>query len=214
MRHLLTINELKKETYLSAANKLREKGGKHKQRARDLMDYANSPAVQTLDKFNFKLYKTKDNDLRALPIKGSIEIESPAKMRQIYCMDIELLDIGEFTLEEIQYLSISFQFDFDDYETNIVPFSLQIPVKLEGEILKTKGKAEIVEDYFGTPSLFSNRRDASRFKRMILNEDFLMDNCPEFDKIRELFFENSTDKSEYNKFVDAITSISVNDLWS
>jgi hypothetical protein len=215
MKHLLRIDELKKSTYLSAAERLRQKGGKHKERARNLVDYANSPDVQTLDKFSFKLYEQGGNLFAGSgPKRGSQEKEVMAKMRQIYCMDIELLDLKEFELEDIEQLTISFQFDFDNYETNIVPFALQVRVKLEGEILKTKGKAEIVEEYFGGVALFSNRRDASRFKRMILNEDFLMDNCPEFDRIRELYMMYSTGSAEYLKFVNAITSISVNDLWS
>lgn len=215
MKHLLRIDELKKSTYLSAAERLRQKGGKHKERARNLMDYANSPDVQTLDKFGFKLYEQAGNLFAGSgPKRGTQEKEVMAKMRQIYCMDIELLDLKEFELEDTEQLTISFQFDFDDYETNIVPFALQVPVKLEGEILKTKGKAEIVEDYFGGAALFSNRRDASRFKRIILNEDFLMKNCPEFERIRELYMMYSTGSEEYLKFVNALTSIPVNDFWS
>lgn len=214
MKHLLRIDELKKSTYLSAAEKLGKRGGIHKERARNIIDYVNSPDVQTLDKFKFKLYQEIMGSLSGNQSRTSKEIEISAKMRQVYCMDIELLDAGEFELEEIQQLTISFQFDFDNYEKNIVPFCFAIPVKLENDILKTKGKSEITEDYFGGVVLFSNRKDAVRFKKEILNEDSLMRNCPEFEKIRELFMMYSEGSEEYVKFVKAITSISVNDLYS
>lgn len=217
MKHLLRINELNKETYLSAAEKLRNKGGSHKKRAQDLTDWAMSRDIVTLDKFKVKLYQVEGKrgiDHVDTLKKGQVAIsdETEAKLKYIASWDILGLEDGEFKIEEIGGLTLGFAFEYG--EGPITLFTIATPVRLENDILIVEGDAQIQEEFYTNPVLFSNRKDALRFKKIILNEEFLLKNCEEFEKIKELFFLHSRGPEEYLKFLNGITSISVNDLFS
>lgn len=217
MKHLLRINELNKETYISAAEKLRNKGGVHKKRAESLSDWAYMPGIVTLDKFKVKLYQVEGkrgiDHVDSLK-KGQVTIsdETEAKFKYINCWDIVGLEEGEFKIEEIEALTLGFTFEYG--EGPITLFTISTPVRLENDILIVKGDAQIREEFYTNSVLFSNRKDALRFKKIILNEEFLLKNSEEFEKMHELFFLHSKGPEEYQKFLNGITSISVNDLFN
>jgi hypothetical protein len=217
MKHLLRINELNRETYVSAAEKLRKKGGVHKERGQNILDWANMPGIVTLDKFKVKLYQVEGKrgiDYVDSLKKGQVAIsdETEAKLKYIASWDILGLEEGEFKIEEIGGLTLGFAFEYG--EGPITLFTISTPVRLENDILIVEGDAQIQEEFYTYPVLFSNRKDAFRFKKIVLNEEFLLRNCEEFEKIKELFFLHSRGPEEYKKFLNGITSISVNDLFS
>lgn len=190
MRYLKKFNEeLNKSTYISAANKLREMGGKNKlKRAEELENHA---------KENGKEYDIHNIHYHEFTIEGnSGYLINSYKVRRersrcyltVFMFDTRR-DKKSITIEFTYYGGNGWACSHGQHETVSCISSNMMEMWLN--YYDESGKYEDNSPDF----LFENRKDATEFKNFIID-----------------FLKNDPEYSEYSEEMDALSSVSVNQM--
>lgn len=234
--------ELKPSTYYKAASMLRQLGGKHISRAKDLEDWIikkrakeygeykiNINVVETIsrDKTN-QDKKTIDYWPLSKPVidnnYGNNRIIKKGPLSSAYT-GFDIFDpLDEYTREDMHNLTdIWINFSFkpleDDTDVFVNPYTIScFTIKVSVSWKKENESHFMVVDGielvsapndFESKILFSERKDALKFKRTVLNN---LNKEKNYDYIRQFFLEFS-DSEQLEKITSLIKEIPINKLY-
>ena len=214
-----SVNELKTTTYLSAANKLKKLG--HQKRASELSFWAHNKDSYKFGTFSIKadVWNNKYGNFIA-PISDR-EIYNEAKygekIKQEGPIDVYInFDSNkDFYYDDPEFDAIWISVYGTSKEHNVTDALFTIVFKVkhvdDGSFVLT-GETFIDPTFSSQHEgkiLFDDRGSANRFKINFLNENF-----PKYvDGLREIFLELSTPE-EYQKMLNLLSEISVNQLYN
>lgn len=212
MKYLKTINELKKETYMSAADKLNKLGGKHIERSKNLIEWVNEKEKDRI----YKMNQIFDYDRSKKKQKENEEVEYRLVFISNFLRDYMLNNEDD---GDVKCLYFGFMFEplypekHDLEENNADLFTIAIYIDKVNNKLTPTGEYLIEPSFYNKAILFSNRKDAVRFKKNVFNVEFFRENCDDFEFIEELFYEYGS-KDNFDKIFEVLNSIKINNLWS
>lgn len=219
------FEELKPSTYMDAASKLKKMSGKHLQRATELEKWAKIIRYKNLETFqlNGKIFKFQYQSDYSYVTSLDADVSITVKQGPIDCY-LRHIDFESDSDLNHKPDCIWFQFFFIEKESSIIfhAFSFEIDLKWgkdeEGDIFTVDN----IKVIFGLNEnddkiLFSNRKDAYRFRKDVLNKKAIKDNLKgefydHYNKLVEFFQSYSTAK-EFDSLLDKISNININQLW-
>lgn len=240
-----SINELKSSVFKAAAGKLKKLGGIHISRAHELELWAKIKEKEEdiengkeygIFSMNFNITEIqravttagkkdieKTVDIEPMSLKNTHKLikEGPNKAHIITFYFEDWEDLNVDLSKELFYLRlmvIIMPTDdkiFEEFDA----FHILVPIKwTENEFTIDNSKETIVESGWNdwhTKILFSNRIDASKFKRKVLNKSGLdkLIHKSSKESIRNLFMQHSY-AEEIEKFYNKVLEVSVNQLFS
>ena len=232
MIYLKLFEELKYDTYQSAASKLKKLG--HKERA-DKLNYWSMVSNNRDISFNMAFdiserienhWKTKKPysypNIKPFDKETSEKIlkEGPFKCYFTGGMVTDPLEqVSEENITEIDSIGICCFFTCEEYSESFLPFFIGVKIEwnLDDKTFKISDEpisfeAGDINDY-QKPLRFSDRSSAVSFKNTILTREIL---SKKFDFYKEIdeFFKEYSDGIEWAKFFDKIKSISINQLFT
>lgn len=226
------INELKDETYKSAADGLSKMGGLHKKRGEELEKWVKLKKTMNIGTFNMNAHILKYPDGHYPPgkFKDGITISKLIDHRQhqddsiikkspndFYISSVKVILPSKEVIEKEEPFLLYISFNAIPIDFNCEFQCLQISVEVDWDIKDNLFYISSDDWYDKTikvsDAIFADRKSAIKFKKILCDPKNLNDIIVNIDEIKDLFFEYSTSGYQLECFLKIFSSLPTNILY-